>query len=555
MYNCDSAADRFAIGPDVDGDHVRDVFVASLWGQCDQLVVECRSGQDGTLRWIQSQPLPPAKSGTEIYVVQPVLWNAGSDGWPQLVVTLRSDSSSNRKLSTWLFSTRDGHVAHLATGYDEVRVADTDGDRVEDLCLVDNPQPRSLQASAGIRMSVVRGVASEPIRQFGVSTALAATDMDGDGLQDCLLLLNGSMLQARSAATGKTLWQIPNDVHFTRQSRLLSWESSGARLADSRLWDFDNDGVRDLVFDPGDTGWRTRLSALSGKSGRIVCEFDFTRQSRQGSPRMEIHDLDHDGKPELVCYGFSDWEIDRRGGYDVTQGRLCLTVFSAIDGRVKWRARLGRQYGTTNNPPLKYRYPDDGHLEYLISDQNGDGVQDIIVFAEPNEMNSSPNALTLRCCSGRDGSTLWQRTAHSRSSDNSRLFSTAPTMSLLAANDSQKPASVLMLEIVDAALSGDVRNGSRADRYAVLHCLDLDGQDKWVSQFAVPSYFAENIDRRGAFLCPSPCGASTPPRELPSTCLVRTGRQVRIESFCSTSMARRLASWIRTSRTVRLTIR
>ena len=86
------------------------MFVASLWGQCDQLVVECRSGQDGTLRRIQSQPLPPAKSGTEIYVVQPVLWNAGSDGWPQLVVTLRSDSSSNRKLSTWLFSTRDGHV-------------------------------------------------------------------------------------------------------------------------------------------------------------------------------------------------------------------------------------------------------------------------------------------------------------------------------------------------------------------------------------------------------------------------------------------------------------
>ena len=258
-------------------------------------------------------------------------------------------------------------------------------------------------------MSVVRGVASEPIRQLGVSTALAATDMDGDGLQDCLLLLNGSMLQARSAATGKTLWQIPNDVHFTRQSRLLSWETSGARLADSRLWDFDNDGVRDLVFDPGDTGWRTRLSALSGKSGRLVCEFDFTRQSRQGSPRMEIHDLDHDGQPELVCYGFSDWEIDRKGGYDVTQGRLCLTVFSAIDGRVKWRARLGRQYGTTNNPPLKYRYPDDGHLEYLISDQNGDGVQDIIVFAEPNEMNSSPHALTLRCCSGRDGSTLWQR--------------------------------------------------------------------------------------------------------------------------------------------------
>ena len=75
-------------------------------------------------------------------------------------------------------------------------------------------------------------------------------------------------------------------------------------------------------------------------------------------------------------------------------------------------------------------------------------------------------------------------------------------MSLLAAHDSQKPASVMMLEIVDAALSGDVRNGSRADRYAVLHCLDLDGQDKWVSQFAVPNYFAENIDRRGAFPVP-----------------------------------------------------
>ena len=128
-------------------------------------------------------------------------------------------------------------------------------------------------------------------------------------------------------------------------------------------------------------------------------------------------------------------------------------------------------------------------------------------------------------------------------------------MSLLAANDSQKPASVLMLEIVDAALSGDVRNDSRADRYAVLHCLDLDGQDKWVSQFAVPSYFAEDIDRPWR----SPCarrlaGADSATRiaiNLPGA----DGKAGRIASFCSTSMARRLASWIRTSRTVRPTIR
>ncbi len=494
IYNCDSAADRYLVGPDINNDQHHDLFVASLWGDCDQLVVECRSGKDGTLLWIVPQELPISKAASDVYVVQPILWKSGADGWPQIVVTLRSDNSTNRRLSTWTFSSKDGHNTHRAAGFDEARIADVNGDRIDDLCLVENLFHSQLQASSGIRMLAFQGTVSEPFQQIGVDGALAATDFDNDGLQDSLIL-SSNLLQATSSATGKTLWRTFG-ISYSNQAQVITWESTGADSSERMLWDFNQDGVLDLIFNPGKTSGQSEPCLISGKSGGVLAKIQFSNQSQQGIPRFELHDLDHDGIAEIVCYGFSDWEIDRNGGYNTSQGRLCLSLFSLKNQSFVWRIPLSVEYGTTTNPNFPYQIPSEGHLSFLVNDQNRDGHDDIIVMAESDQTESLSDSLTLRCCSGINGLTLWERAVQSASQIPDRAFVSAPTMALYPHMSGSSAADLLLLEIVDTKnVSTPIANVNTA-RVALLRCISPAGKVKWQRDFPVPATFGDYVDSR-----------------------------------------------------------
>ncbi len=479
IYSCDAAADQLVVGPDVDGDQIRDVFVASQWGNCDQLVAECHSGKDGSLVWIQSHPI--LQNGSSYYVTQPILWNSGDDGWPQLVVTL--DSTSHDDLLV-LFSTRDGHVTHTTSGFDEIRLTDSDGDRVDDLCLIENHSRGRATISSGLKLTGIRGVAQETIRQLGVSQLLDGTDFDNDGVQD-ILWIDGDTVVAKSPVDGRTIWKIPQ-ITTNNNARVVCWESLGAQTESKSLWDFNQDGVRDMVLERGESNSGVSFFAISGKSGRTLFELDFVSQSQQGKATIEVHDIDHDGQAEIVAYGFSDAGIDRHGGYDSAQGRMSLTVYSSTSGQSLWRSVMSREFGGPDNALLPFEFPANSRVDLLVSDQNGDGIEDIIAFAEAATANAAANALELRCCNGRDGSIIWHRAVHALANQVEQVFSRAPSLASMP-SESTSPDTVLLLQLEQDAASEPI---------LALHCLNNAGQSMWSYQFETTLGFNNYSDQQ-----------------------------------------------------------
>ncbi len=466
IYNCDSTADRFVVGPDVNGDSFRDVLVVSQWGSCDQLVAECRSGADGSILWIQSHPI--LQNGQSYFALPPTLWHSGADGWPQLLVTLLSRSSDPLTVT---FSTRNGHVTSLISGFDETRIVDTDGDFIEDLCLIKNKLPGQMNIANGMNAVGVRGTANETVRQVGVDRVLDGTDFDGDGVQDCLFVC-GDDVVAKSPVDGRSLWRV-TDVSTMPNCRTISWESTGADPKKKELWDFDKDGIRDIVFDHSGflSKFGSSITAISGKSGRQISRFEFVQQSHQGKSRIDIVDVDHDTQAELVVYGFSDFEIDRRGGFDTTQGRLSLAVFDARSGRAKWRTALSREFGDVDIPQLNYDFNNVKHAEFLAADQNGDGELDLIALGESNGVAAGTTKLSVICCDGRNGSIIWRQDTNALTDQPDRAFKMAPNLALLE-GDSSRPGNVLLFE---AAPGSSASAGS-----LLLRRLDTAGRNVWV---------------------------------------------------------------------------
>lgn len=463
IYNCDSTADRFLVGPDVNGDAVRDVFVVSQWGNCDQLVAESRSGKDGSLLWIQSHPI--LQDGQSYFVSPPALWHSGADGWPQVVVTLRGRSAEPLVVT---FSTRDGHVSHVTSGFDETRIVDADGDHVEDLCLIENKLPGQMNISNGLDAVGVRGTVSEVIRQVGVDQVLNGTDFDGDEIQDCLLVC-GDDLVAKSSSDGRVIWRA-SEVQTMPSCRAITWESNGADPNKKGLWDFDEDGIRDFILDRTGIFTTASFEAISGRTGRQISEFDFVRQSQQGNTRMDLVDIDRDGQGEWIAYGFSDFDIDRHGGFDTTQGRMSLAVFDIRTGQAKWRTALSREFGGSNNPRLNYDFSGMEQAEFLTADQNDDGVLDLIALAESDQTTGISGNLMLVCCDGRDGSIMWRRATNALTTQPERVFKMAPSLALFA-RDSSLAGNVLLLE---ATPSSNPMSGG-----LTLRCLDTAGRDLW----------------------------------------------------------------------------
>jgi outer membrane protein assembly factor BamB len=136
--------DRFIVGPDLDGDGRRDIFVATLGmpdrrdaGQGHYLFVDALSGADGTTLWTTRlrQPGPIQQEERRPREVRPLAWwKGGDDGWPLLLVPVRrAESDTLTQPMTYVLAAGTGRVAEVITGVDNPRVADLDGDGVPDL--------------------------------------------------------------------------------------------------------------------------------------------------------------------------------------------------------------------------------------------------------------------------------------------------------------------------------------------------------------------------------------------------------------------------------------
>jgi hypothetical protein len=137
--------DRFIVGPDLDGDGRREVFVATLgiphqyegWPH-HYLFVDALSGKDGKTLWTTWMRQPGLSMQEVMWwprEVRPLAWwPTGGGGWPQLLVPIRC-AASDKETEPWtyLLSAGTGRTRNVVMSVDSARVADLEGAGVADL--------------------------------------------------------------------------------------------------------------------------------------------------------------------------------------------------------------------------------------------------------------------------------------------------------------------------------------------------------------------------------------------------------------------------------------
>ena len=386
---------RFVVGPDLNGDNCREVFLARIdWvekkGKQPQGVLHllALSGADGRTLWEVRRPLGEAPYGWPGLSINSPLgtlqwWQRDTDGWPQLVIPYARGYSllDPPLIDLYVFAAGSGRLLHVAAQFGNPRGGDVDGDGFPDLW--------TLQGS---KVQAQRGAAPQAWRVL--ASVFPTTDCDGDDIPDVLDQSTAGHPVVRSGRDGRVLLRLPGStVPFTGPV------------------DLDGDGIPDLLVQTDD-GFLLR--AVSGRTGKVLWTSDCgLRVPRHLSGLVRIdtvqfRDLEGKGRPAVIVV-FTDQNVG---------GRRWLSVLSGTDGRVRWRQPL--TYGGATTFMIWRQWPG-------IGDLNGDGVPDLVAWilvapatheSRPDKgdnhlkhgrAQTAPPLYELRAFSGKDGQVLWSK--------------------------------------------------------------------------------------------------------------------------------------------------
>jgi predicted Ser/Thr protein kinase len=458
LVTMDMQIDQVTAGPDIDGDGWREVYVATLSGAAFRIAVDCLSGQTGRTLWTSSGTPPVVADGAHLAPTR--WWNAGQDGWPQLLVEATEDAHTPRQSVVATFSAGTGQVTHVGRGMTTVEPADIDNDGIEDLVVFDSPADR---LDFGGKLHVLRGVAAEPWRRIG-NLGEPAADFDGDGVIDLVHLWGDGTVVAASGRNGQPLWQV----------KLVSgYRCVGARPAGV---DLDGDGTEDLLAWTDTSGPR-RLSypfhAISGKSGRVLWNSpDISAQMVAGVPAAAAADLDRDGKPEVIWMVASDHGYPKeRESWSSHEVQLWLFVTSGQTGLLRWKQPLSRPFGDKPGEYLQIN-ASSVRIAPTIGDVDGDNTNDVVLPAVVGE--GQLQSLETRVLSGSNGKQLWSRPFPTDS--NNRQESLAlwvPPAICDLEGDGHKEVAIVEWFADDAAGAGG------ATRYRVVAVSGEGGSQRW----------------------------------------------------------------------------
>lgn len=472
LRTMDEQIDWFLAGPDINADGHREIFVATLLYKKTELYIDCLSGKDGAPLWSARHELNKRHSLTpEFWLGELRWWNAGRDGWPQLVVPVipNPDRPGKTKPSTYVISAGTGKLRGIGQAMESARLADVDGDGLEELLSF---RPTDGLDNGGT-LDVIRHSTSEAWRRIGDTDWQSADDLNQDDYPDLIQTANG-YVQAISGRDGASLWKqrLPTSHH----------EPAVALLGR----DLNGDKIPDMMTVPKGRSASGRayapFHAISGRNGRLLWTADIDCNVVNPIAWVEARDLDQDGQMEVLLVNKLDWWSRPRTSFSSREGQLWLVALSGRSGAVKWKHALsgvdasGSQNGTTFEPRL-----DRDWLRTSLGDLNDDGVIDVVVGAERPGQES---LFQLRAVSGDDGRTLWSHSLPKGQGVGDELIQSAP---LVVDVDGDGSVEVILMEI-----ETDPTNADR-ERNTVVRLKSLDrgtGTTRWQWQTQAHSFNA-----------------------------------------------------------------
>ena len=458
-YQDPLGVEQFIVGPDLDGDGHKEVFVATgprsphtgHWHPMAWSHVDALSGKDGrTLWWRAVSCRGWAGAGSLEW------FQAGPDGWPRLLVRSAEGahvlSAATGRVEAELVGKR-GYRGDLAR---DVQTGDLDDDGLTDFCVgFLEPQEDRQEYRDAYRVHALRGQAPQAWQRLGQWSAVQ--DLDGDGIADVIRpqgwhgpgeeeQANPELVTAVSGRDGRILWQgQPGRGRVSssggcgggtgRRGNPLDDSLDALLAAPAHVkafplphGDLDGDGAADLLVFAGQFRWATQyvkggritgqtygygttpegpLVALSGKTGRRL----WTSDAEQLCPPNERPPR-HIGNcltvwPQLL----SCRDLDGDGRAEVIlpycmADRFCLAVLAARDGKLVWRQQLGEPAKSASSG-WAAEMLDAIRLSPAVGDLDGDGARDIVAVVKVKEPGDK--TWQVRALSGRDGKLLWEK--------------------------------------------------------------------------------------------------------------------------------------------------
>jgi serine/threonine protein kinase/outer membrane protein assembly factor BamB len=470
LRTLDEQLDHFAVGPDVNGDGHREVYVATLLYGHTELFVDCLSGAEGRTLWWANRPLEDKTPySIEYWLAAMSWWETSGDGWPQLLVSIQPErNSSSTEPAGYVFSSGTGRLLSFARNLNDVHQADVDGDGHDEL-ITFRPW---LGRDRGGRLDAHRH-SPETWRRLGGEDWRVVGDLDLDGTADLVHIEGGNSVVAVSGGSGRTLW---------RQNSLAP-RSSIQVMAFPELADLNQDGAPDLFVTPSgqmNSFSKTRpFHLLSGRTGARLWSAEIEVKHVIG-PMQHIaaRDLDNDGRPEVMLIAKMDWDWDLVSANYSGEGNYWLTALSGSTGAVRWKTPLEgvAADGTlTLNTVTPARTVNANEIRVAYGDLNHDGVQDVLL---PAEIRGEVQRFEIRAVNGKTGDTLWSRPLSSAGGNASEWIVTAPRIGDL---DGDKRNEAIVLEFFDPTPT------VVGDGLAILTTLEgVSGQPRW--RWELPRY-------------------------------------------------------------------